>query len=218
MNRCGVMAAALLTLALTGCHSTRTVAVVHVSEASCDQQALPDTSEWQPDGIMGGFDFVSSDTVVRSQAVAVVTVLRVSESRPYTGAPVTTLDPPMTAVPVQLHVDRVIKGNLPACVADLVTPYNSPAPQAAVGQRFLAFGYPPLPAPADPGHAADRPLSEYIPLGADGMLFFRRDGVRRSVDSWQPSPHELYDPIPECPDGPGPNDPKDCFGKSIATP
>ena len=49
-----------------------------------------------------------------------------------------------------------------------------------------------------------------MPLADDDTLFFGRYGERRSVDDWQPSHHELYDPVELCPAGAGPDDPKDC--------
>ena len=154
---------------------------------------------------------VGSDTVQSATSIAVVTATELSPSQEFDGLPVTSLPRTWTAQFMAFHVDRVIKGDLPSCLTDFVV-VAADLPRTEVGQRFLWFGYTTEPtAGYGSGDAeTERRSGTYAAIPPDGTMVFGRDGERRSVDAWQPSQHELYDPISVCPGGPGDGDPKDC--------
>src|SRR3989442_16035029 len=101
---------------------------------------------------------------------------------------------------------------MPVCVCVFVTTGNLGGPQADLVRRFLWFGYPSSPIRGGAPDGKDMQWSSgvYLPLAADGTLFFGRYGERRSADGWRPSEDELNDQVADCPNGPGPDDPKDC--------
>src|SRR5207248_8515841 len=135
-----------------------------------------------------------------------------STAQDFLGSTRTSLPAPLAAQPTVFHTDRLIEADRPACVGDFVVAGQPDGPQPDVGRRFLWLGYPASPIRGGAADGKDMEWSSgiYVPLAADGTLFFGRYGERRNVDGWQPSQQELYDRIAPCPNGPAPDDPKDC--------